>query len=456
MHHHIEASLVVLGLCGAVAAWPAGANAEAGGQKIRVLVVTGGHDFEHDPFFEVFKSFPDVEYVEARHPENANVFDSLKPAADYAEPARFDVIVLYDMWPKISEQGKANLVTLLKRGKGLVALHHCIASYQDWPEYERIIGGRYYIQASPGRPASTFRHDVDMHITVADRTSPITAGIAAFDIHDEAYGKFTVAKDSLPLLMTKHLDSGPCIGWTRGYGNARVCYLELGHDSKAYRNESYRRLVGQAIRWAATRIPVPKADTDGFVPLFNGKDLSGWVVMGDPAGFAVREGVIHSDGEKGGAWLRSARRYSDFILKLDWKVSPNGNSGVFIRCPEEGYPWTTGSEVQITNEPRDEMHCTGSLYGSVAVSPRPDESADTWHSFEIRCAGRRITVISDGVKVVDADRNKVDALKGKPRSGYIGLQDSHASKGSYIEYRNIHIKDLAKPAPAAKPGAGAR
>jgi len=441
--------------------------------KVRVLIVTGGHDFERDAFFEMFKSFSDVSFSEARHDVEGPIYPA-NTRDEYKENATFDVIVLYDMWQKITDEQKANLITLLKRGKGLVSLHHSLANYQDWPEFEKIVGGKYFLAPAGGRPQSTFKHDVDLHVKLADPKHPIVAGLTDFDIHDEAYGKFAVGKNVHPLLTTKHPESGDCIGWAKRYGNARVCYIQLGHDSKAYRNESYRRLVHQAIRWAADLVPVPRPDKDGFVPLFNGRNLDGWVVMGDPAGFAVKEAVvesyvepsppretragtvktaavIHSDGEKGGQWLRSVRQYSDFILKVDWRVSRNGNSGVFIRCTEDGYPWVTGSEVQISNEPRDDAHCTGSLYGSVAVRPRPDESADRWHTFEIQCVGNRITVISDGVKVVDADCDKIDALKNKPRAGYIGLQDSHAPKGSYIEYRNIRIKDLSAGTGAGKP-----
>ena len=128
-------------------------------------------------------------------------------------------------------------------------------------------------------------------------------------------------------------------------------------------------------------------DRDGFLSLFNGDNLDGWTIMGDPAGWSVEAGIIRSEGLQGGDWLRFNEPQSDFVLKLDWKVSPNGNSGVYIRAAEEGRPWETGYEVQISNEPRDDMHCTCSLYGYAAVDPRPDESADTWHTFEIHALG---------------------------------------------------------------------
>jgi hypothetical protein len=185
-----------------------------------------------------------------------------------------------------------------------------------------------------------------------------------------------------------------------------------------------------------------KPSDDGFVALFNGKDLGGWVNMGKEEGWSVRDGVIHSDGAMGGNWLRSEKEYDNFVFKVDWKVSKGGNSGVFIRAAEKGAPWVTGYEVQISNAPRDDAHCTGSLYGYVAVKPRPDESPDKWHTFEIHCKDSRITVLSDGVKCVDFDQAKLEKTKDKPLKGFIGLQDAHASKGNYIEYRNVKLKVL--------------
>lgn len=181
-----------------------------------------------------------------------------------------------------------------------------------------------------------------------------------------------------------------------------------------------------------------------YVTLFNGKDLNNWIIMGSPEGWKVVDGVIRSEGGKGGNWLRSAREYENFILNLEYKVSPGGNSGVFIRCAEEGNPWETGYECQISNEqpPRDALHCTGSLYGYVAADPRPDESPDVWHRYEILCKHNRILVMVDGQKTVDVNQCKIASLKNKPLRGYIGLQDAHAGEGTAVEFRNIRVREL--------------
>ena len=204
----------------------------------------------------------------------------------------------------------------------------------------------------------------------------------------------------------------------------------------------------QLLLWAAVLVSwvstADAADNSGkkgeFVSLFNGRDLSGWLVMGKDQGWTVKDGVIRSEGEQGGNWLRSDRTYKDFVFRVEWRVSEGGNSGVFIRSAKDGQPWVTGYEVQISNAPRDDAHCTGSLYGCFSVNPRPDETHDKWHTFDIHCQGSRITVTADGVRCVDADQSTNEKTRNKPLMGYIGLQDSHSSTGHYIEYRKVEIK----------------
>ena len=185
-------------------------------------------------------------------------------------------------------------------------------------------------------------------------------------------------------------------------------------------------------------------DDSGFTPLFDGKTLNGWTIHGTKSGWSIQPGgILRNDASAGNHnWIYyDQKTFKNFILKLEWKVAPNGNSGVFLRAKKGDAPWATGAEVQISNAPRDNSHCTGSLYGLAAVNPRPDERADVWHSYEINCVGNRYTVIADGVTCVQStDANK--ALLARPLEGYIGLQDAHQKAPSYIEYRNIRIKEL--------------
>src|SRR5437773_10618662 len=92
------------------------ARAAAASGKIRVLIVTGGHGFEKEPFFKLFKDNPYITFQAVEHP---NAYPSLTAEA----ASKWDVLLLYDMQQNIPEEAKANFIARLKEGKGLVVLH---------------------------------------------------------------------------------------------------------------------------------------------------------------------------------------------------------------------------------------------------------------------------------------------------------------------------------------------
>src|SRR5215469_9082457 len=120
----------------------------------------------------------------------------------------------------------------------------------------------------------------------------------------------------------------------------------------------------KSVRWAATLIlglalaaPALPEDkpADGFVPLFNGKDLTGWVnVNCAPGTFSVKDGEIVTTGKPTG-YLRTARQYENFVTEFDWMHVPPkpgavGNSGFFVWAdpvPAVGTPFARGIEVQV-------------------------------------------------------------------------------------------------------------
>ena len=157
----------------------------------------------------------------------------------------------------ITDEAKRDFVERLKEGKGLVVLHHAIASYQEWPEYRKVIGARYYLKKmvvdGVEKPRSAFKHDMHFKIHVADLEHPVTRGVQDFDMHDETYKWFDVASECHPLLTTDEPESNKVIGWTKTYEKARVVYLQSGHDHFAYENPNFQQLLRQAIRWASNR-----------------------------------------------------------------------------------------------------------------------------------------------------------------------------------------------------------
>ncbi|MER3501108.1 MAG: hypothetical protein C4295_06435 [Candidatus Fervidibacterota bacterium] len=220
-------------------------------RSLRVILVTGGHDFDRREFFAMWDSFADVRWEERQHP-SANdlwLYDTLRS---------YDAVVLYDMWQEITDAQKQGMVRWLKEeGKGLVALHHSIASYQQWDEYARIIGARYFLapgKAPDGRTfdRSQFHHDIRFIVRVADKNHPVVKGLPEqFEIVDETYKGWWLSPQVHRLLVTEHELSEPCVAWAHRYGKAKVVYIQLGHGPTAYRNLHFRTLVHNALRFVA-------------------------------------------------------------------------------------------------------------------------------------------------------------------------------------------------------------
>jgi type 1 glutamine amidotransferase len=219
--------------------------------KLNVLVVTGGHGFEKEPFEKMFRDNPEIAVTfEAHSKTNATGYER----EDFLS---YDVVVLYDLMRTITEAQKAKLMSLFEKGRGLVVLHHALCAYADWPEYEQIIGGRY-TEPNPNRPGTVteavgWKHDEEVPIVIVATNHPIAAGLKDFTIHDEIYWGYRVGQDITPLITTTHPKSGKPIGWCRTQGKSRVVYLQLGHGHEAFDNENYRKLVAQSIRWTAKK-----------------------------------------------------------------------------------------------------------------------------------------------------------------------------------------------------------
>lgn len=209
------------------------------------MLVTGGHAFDTLQFFEMFDAMPGIEYEHFDQPKaNKEIVKSL--AED------FDVLVFYDMWKSISEAEKSAYLRLTQQGKPLLFLHHSIASYQDWPEFEKILGGKY-VEPARGIPAeeqSNYEHDIWVYSKVENYT-PVTVGLKDPRFFDEIYGNVRISDDVIPLLSTRHPKSMEYIAWQHKYNNSQVVYIQSGHDYRTFESEDYRKLLMQAIKFLA-------------------------------------------------------------------------------------------------------------------------------------------------------------------------------------------------------------
>lgn len=207
---------------------------------VRLLLVTGGHEHELT-FYEMFMGREDYDITVNPHPK------AIRPWLS----KRVDVLVLYDLAEVSDEAERKHLRAFLESGKGLVVLHHAIANNQQWPWWsQEVVGGRYVLKSEDGIPPSTYKHDVDLDVRPVAR-HPVVEGVGPFRIRDEAYKGMWISPKVKVLLETGSPENDKPLAWIGPYAKSRVVFLQLGHGSDAHRHPSYRKLVHNAIAWAA-------------------------------------------------------------------------------------------------------------------------------------------------------------------------------------------------------------
>jgi len=190
----------------------------------------------------------------------------------------------------------------------------------------------------------------------------------------------------------------------------------------------------------------------GFVSLFDGKTLQGWVHVGaEKNGYLIKKEMLISPAEENGN-LFTKKEYSNFILRFEFCMEEGANNGVGIRAPLRKDVHLTGIEIQILDDQAARYRGAlkpaqyhGSVYGAVPARPGFLRKPGEWNEQEITANGRRIKVVLNGTTILDADLNSVqdpqilEAHPGLQRSrGHIGF----LGHGSKVAFRNIRIKEL--------------
>ena len=187
-------------------------------------------------------------------------------------------------------------------------------------------------------------------------------------------------------------------------------------------------------------------------PLFNGKDLSNWIITGDTNVWKVEDGVIVCEGG-GGGWLLSKKEYADFTLNCDYRwLKPGTNSGIALRTPKEGNPAYAGMEIQLIDDDGwEDVHKfklapyqhTGSIYDVQPAKATKNKPIGEWNKITITCNGPKVTIEVNGETIVDTKLTnypkKMETHPGLKRdSGHVGVQ----SYNTRVEFRNITIEEL--------------
>jgi len=205
---------------------------------------------------------------------------------------------------------------------------------------------------------------------------------------------------------------------------------------------------------------------NGFKPLFDGKTTNGWHTYNKTnvgSAWQVQNGTLHLDpktkGTDGGGDLVTNEEYKDFHLKYEWKVAPKANSGLIFYVHEEPKyhaTYSTGLEMQVLDndghpDGKITKHRAGDLYDLIKSKSEPVKPVGEWNKAEIISKQGKLTLILNGVKVVNTtlwDENWKSLVAGSKfakwenwgtfKSGKIALQDH----GDEVWYKNISIKTL--------------
>lgn len=215
---------------------------------------------------------------------------------------------------------------------------------------------------------------------------------------------------------------------------------------------------GGEIRWRnlfLREIPTEEAtamlrgDDEGFVSLFNGKDLAGWT--GATENYEIVEGAIRCKEGKGGV-LHTEENYGDFVVRLEFKVPPGGNNGLALRYPGQGDPaYAAMCELQVLDntaekyQKLDERQFHGSAYGMSAAHRGYQRPVGEWNYQEVTVKGSTIKVELNGSVILDTDLAQVTEYMGKKAHPGKELKEGafgFAGHNDPVMFRHIAIKRL--------------
>jgi hypothetical protein len=202
------------------------------------------------------------------------------------------------------------------------------------------------------------------------------------------------------------------------------------------------------------RVSIARVGTDdpAFKPIFNGRNLEGWV--GNTEGYGVEDGAIRTYPKRAGGDLRTVEEYDDFVFRFAFKIPPGANNGIAVRAPLTGDAAYAGMEIQVLDNAAPgyaglkDWQRHGSIYG-IAPSLRGYQvPTGDWNHEEIRVDGRRVRVTLNGVVITDVDLDEAIAngtMSGAKhpgldrRTGHLGF----CGHGAVVHYKDLRVKRIS-------------
>ncbi|MEU8052836.1 MULTISPECIES: ThuA domain-containing protein [Micromonospora] len=356
-----------------------------------------------------------------------------------ANLARFEaVIFLNTTGDVLNDSQQAAFESYIGAGGGYVGVHSAADTEYNWPFYGNLVGAWF-----ASHPAIQ-----QARVKVEDRAHAATAHLGqTWTRTDEWYDFRTNARSTAHVLasLDESSYSGGAMGgdhphaWCKTYSGGRSFYTGGGHSQSSYSEAAFRSHLLGGIRYAAGRTKADCRPETGYTALYNGA-TTGWSQAG-PGGFTNTDATLSSSGGLGLYWY-SAKQFTNYSLKLDWRIPGDDNSGVFVGFPASSDPnsaMTNGYEVQIDATDSDDR-TTGSIYGVKSADLAARDAAlnppGEWNTYELLVEGERLQVLLNGVKINDFTNTD----PARSLAGYVGIQN-HGT-GDDVSFRNIRIKEL--------------
>ncbi|MDP6637566.1 MAG: DUF1080 domain-containing protein [Phycisphaerae bacterium] len=391
-----------------------------------------------------------------------------------------------------------NLGDYVSAGGGLIGFHAATDN-----KFGEVFGGFF-----TGHPWSG---NVAVKIDDPDHKLTKVFGGKGFPVNDEIYQFAKIyTREKLRILLTldmdivkkrgKRADNDNAIAWVRKFGKGKVFYSSLGHNPKSFMDANLLRFYLDGIQFAlgdleadttpsgplksagSVMVDPKKLLADGYVSMFNGKDMSGWIVpKGDNGHWKVLDGVIDYDASseaKGSKNLVSKEKYANYSLHIEWRfkratglfsmptilpdgsykkdangkvvktLKPNADSGIFPRGYGKAqmnlWCWDCGSGEMYGI--RLDRKLSAEVRAGAVPKVKADNPVGQWNAFDITVKGDRVTAVLNGKTVLENSQ-----MPGIPDEGPIVLQHHGGPIGktgkfnpasSLVQFRNIYIKRL--------------
>jgi uncharacterized protein len=431
------------------------AGPAAGAQK-KLLVVTATQGFRHS-------SIPLAEKVLAGLGEQSGVFTveyarggkEGKESADLHEKLSAEALKNYDGVIFANTTGDLPLpdreafLKWIQSGKAFIGMHSATDTFHNYRPFVEMIGGEFKSHGS----------QVGVECLNQDPEHPASRHLgASYSIFDEIYVLTSFNRSQVHGLLTldkepnKLLPGDYPIAWCKQVGRGKLFYTSLGHREDVWLSGPYQEHILGGIKWALglekgdgepqrVKVTLSKEEArEGFKLLFDGEDLTGWKLRnsGGTASWTAQNGMLVNTIPEGGHGtdLVSEEKFRDFVIRCDYMVPSNSNSGLYLRGRHE---------IQILEDSarkRTSMGGNGSIYQIAPASEFVSRPAGQWQSVQATIVGNKVSVILNGVKIHDevevnkATGGELDRNLDQP--GPIMLQGDHGA----IAFRNIRIKPV--------------